>query len=95
MPLLLATRPATDYWFFRQSSPGKKLLIVYQSAYMQFLLKLYGDCIVCLDATYKTNLWGFPLFIMSIITNHGNGFPVAIFIVESESTPQIVEALER
>lgn len=46
-----------------------------------------------MDATYKTTLWGLPLFIMSIITNHGNAHPIGIFFVESESQAAIEEAL--
>lgn len=94
--LLLDGLSDSEKRHFQVSNPalGKKFLLVYQSAEMRRMLALYGQALVCLDATYKTCLWGFPLFILSVITNHGNGYPVAVFFLESESTVQIAEALE-
>eukprot|EP00198_Chlamydomonas_reinhardtii_P012072 XP_001701409.1 predicted protein [Chlamydomonas reinhardtii] len=39
----------------------------------QRMLKLYGDTIVSMDATYKTTKWGFPLFLITVVDNHGHG----------------------
>ena len=70
------------------------MLLVQQTAEQRRMLQLYGQTIVQMDATYKTNAWGFPLFLMTVVTNHGHGFPVALFFVEEETTEMIAEALE-
>jgi hypothetical protein len=46
-----------------------------------------------MDATYKTSKWGFPLFVINVVTNDRKGHPVAMWLVESEDTASIAEAL--
>jgi hypothetical protein len=57
------------------------------------MLQLYGQTIIGMDATYKTTKWGFPLFLMNVVTNHGNGYPVALFLVQEETGDMIEEAI--
>ena len=47
-----------------------------------------------MDATYKVTKWSFPFFIISVVTNHGHGFPVAFFFCEHETGAAIAEALK-
>ena len=52
-----------------------------------------GGVIFGMDATYKTTLYGYPMFIVTAVTNHSNAFPVALFFVESETSDMIAQAL--
>jgi hypothetical protein len=61
------------------------LLLVSQTAKQKRLLRLYGRNVIGLDATYKTNKWGLPMFLLNVVTNHGKGFPVGLFFVEEET----------
>lgn len=36
---------------------------------------------------------GFPLFLLSVVDNHGHAFPVGMFMVGSENAELIAEAL--
>jgi hypothetical protein len=82
-----------DNWQFRPSGNGQPMLLVRQSAMQQRLLQKFGQVVVGLDATYKTNKWGFPLFLINIVTNHSKGYPVGLFFVEEENGDSIEEAL--
>ncbi len=57
------------------------------------MLELYGSTVVGLDATYKTTLYGLPLFLLVVKTNIGQAYPVALFFVEKEDQVSITEAL--
>ena len=46
-----------------------------------------------MDATYKTTKYELPLFFIAVKTNVGYS-PVADFVVQSETTDQIAEALK-
>ena len=54
---------------------------------------MYGDSITLMDATYKTTKYELPLFFVSVKTNVGYSV-VADFIVQSETTEHITEALK-
>ena len=58
----------------------------------QVTRSFYGD-LVLLDATYKTSKYALPLFMLAVPT-YVKHLPVAEFVVESESTENIREALE-
>ena len=75
-------------------SQGKELLVVYQTPHQAKMLELFGDSIVCCDATYKLVEWGFPFFILSVIDNHGRAQPVAYILLEQETGAAIARALE-
>ena len=86
-------KAAGDSCYFRPHMDGSsKLLLVHQTPHQLRMLKLYGNTIVGMDATYKTNKHGFPLFIISVVDNHGHGYPVGIFVVEDEAQqPWVVQ----
>ncbi|XP_062614804.1 uncharacterized protein LOC134276580 [Saccostrea cucullata] len=67
-------------------------LFVHQSKHQQELLKKYGE-LVLIDATYKTTKYALPLFLLVVRTNVSY-VPVAEFIVETERTENILEALQ-
>ncbi len=83
-------------WHFQPkiSELKQRFLLVHQTARQKELMKLYGNVIVGMDATYKTSQWGFPLFLLNVVTNHGRGHPVAMFMVEEESSEMVGKALE-
>ncbi len=89
-----ASAGETANCFFRQSNGSDKMLALYQTKQQQRILLLYGQTVVGMDATYKTTKWGFPMFIISVRTNHGRAHPVAMFVVEQETGEMITEALK-
>ena len=74
-------------------APPPSLLFIHQEPWQQQLLSKYGNTISLLDATYKTTKYELPLFFLSVKTNVGY-FVVAEFIIQSETVPQISEALK-
>ena len=90
----LSQRQPRDRWFFRPKSESQSMLLVSQTAAQRRMLQLYGNKVVGMDATYKTSKWGFPMFMLNIVTNHGHGYPVALFFVEREDGASIAEALQ-
>jgi len=52
----------------------KKMVLVHQTIEQQKMMQKYGGTIVGMDATYGTNLWGFPLLLITVIDNHNHGF---------------------
>ena len=75
------------------SSDSHSLLFIHQDPWQQRLLTKYGNTISLLDATYKTTKYELPLFFLSVKTNVGYSV-VAEFIIQSETAPQISEALK-
>ena len=69
------------------------LLWVHQEVWQQQLMAKYGNTIALMDATYKTTRYELPLFFISVRTNSGYCV-VADFIVQSESTEHVTEALQ-
>lgn len=92
--LLMEALPESDRWVFRESRPGTKMILLHQTMWQRQMLVKYGNTVTCMDATYKTNEYAFPLFVVTVVDNHGAGIPVAFFMVESENQCQITEALE-
>lgn len=78
---------------FVYSSEGNSLLFVHQTPWQQRMLQRYGAEICLLDATYKTSHYDLPLFFLSVPTNVGYTV-VGSFIVEKETSANILEALE-
>ncbi|XP_063220943.1 uncharacterized protein LOC134530205 [Bacillus rossius redtenbacheri] len=85
-----------DSFFFRpfeevRDGDVPTLLFCHQTKWQQKLLLRYGS--VCLlDATYKTTKYSLPLFFLAVKTNVGYSV-VGTFVVQSESTTLIAEAL--
>ncbi len=69
------------------------LLYVHQEQWQQHLLKRYGNTIVLMDATYKTTKYELPMFFVTVKTNVGYT-PVADFVIQSETSDHIAEALK-
>ncbi|XP_063227566.1 uncharacterized protein LOC134533814 isoform X1 [Bacillus rossius redtenbacheri] len=67
------------------------LLFCHQTKWQQKLLLRYGSMCL-LDATYKTTKYALPLFFLAVKTNVGYSV-VGTFVVQSESTALIAEAL--
>ena len=77
----------------RSSEVGTGLFFCHQTQWQKHLLQRYGGEICLLDATYKTSRYALPLFFVCVKTNV-NYAVVASFIVQSEDTHSISEALE-
>ena len=72
---------------------SRKLLFVHQTAWQKRLLRLYGNDICLLDATYKTTRYALPLFFLAVKTNVDYQV-VGSFVTEDETVCSIKEALE-
>ncbi|XP_063234777.1 uncharacterized protein LOC134537844 [Bacillus rossius redtenbacheri] len=86
-----------DCFFFRpyadvaDGDAPSPLLFCHQTKWQQKMLLRYGG--VCLlDATYKTTKYALPLFFLAVKTNV-DYIVVGTFVVQSESTALIAEAL--
>ena len=71
---------------------SQTLLYVHQERWQQQLLKRYGNTIFLIDATCKTTKYELPMFFVTVKTNVGYT-PIANFVVQSETSDQIEEAL--
>ena len=89
-------RAVGDSCYFRPHVPGSsKLLLVHQSEHQQYIMKLYGQTIIGMDATYKTNQHGYPFFLFTVVDNHRHSYPVAMAVVEDEAGETVAEALQQ
>ena len=70
----------------------QNLLWIHQSKWQQQLLARYGNTISSIDATYKTTKYDLAVFFVCVKTNVGYSV-VAEFVVQSENTENISEAL--
>ena len=75
-----------------ENSDLRDLLFVYQAKWQQNLLERYGSEMLLLDATYKTTRYALPLFFLTVKTNVDYQI-IATFVIESETTEAIKEAL--
>ena len=76
-----------------EAEEGKEtFLYVHQEKWQRELLTTYGNTITLMDATYKTTKYNLSLFFLCVKTNV-NYTVVAEFVIESENTDQIFEAL--
>ena len=66
---------------------------MHQEHWQQCLLKMYGNTICVLDATYKTTKYALPLFMLVVKTNV-DYIPIAELVTEDEVSETILEALE-
>lgn len=73
-------------------SAGTGLLFVHQTVWQKQLLSKYGY-ICMLDATYKTTRYALPLFFLCVRTNV-DYVVVATFVIQSEDSASIAEALK-
>ena len=71
---------------------SQTLLWIQQEEWQQNLMVRYGNTMSLIDATYKTTKYDLPLFFVTVRTNVGYKV-VAHFIVQSETTEQILEAV--
>lgn len=89
---------ADNEWLYEPGdgpNGSQKMLLVHQSPFQKRMLKKYGNLSVGMDATYKTNLWGFPLINIVVVDNHGHGFPVATALIQSEEGSLIAGVLRQ
>ena len=77
----------------QQATFSQTLLYVHQEQWQQQLLTRYGNTIVLIDATYKSTKYELPMFFVTVKTNVGYT-PIADFVVQSETSDQIEEALK-
>ena len=70
-----------------------RLLFAHQTCNQRRLLKLYGQNLCLLDATYKTTKYSIPLFFIVVKTNVDYQI-VGLFAIQDETTDAITEALE-
>ena len=71
---------------------NSKLLFVHQTPWQKRLLRVYGNYICLLDATYKTTRYALPLFFLAVKTNVDHHV-VGSFVIEDETVSSINEAL--
>ena len=89
-------RAVGDSCYFRPRVPGSsKLLLVHQTLHQRHIMGLYSQTIIGMDAIYKTNNHGYPFFLVSVETNHGHFYPVAMAVVEDEAGETVAEALQQ
>ena len=60
-----------DRWYFRPCGDGQRMLLVTQTQQQRRMMQRYGSTIVGMDATYRVTKWGFPMFLITAVTNHG------------------------
>lgn len=70
----------------------KNILYIHQEEWRKDILLKFGNVITMMDATYKTTKYSIPLFFLCVKTNV-NYSVVAEFIIQSEATGMIFEAL--
>ena len=51
-----------------------------QTEFQRDMLKKFGNCTVCIDTTYNTNMYDFYLTTLLVIDEYGEGIPVAWII---------------
>ena len=71
----------------------QNLLYLHQEPWQKDLLNRYGNTISLMDTTYKTTKYELALFFVAVKTNVGYS-AVADFVLQSETTEQIIEALK-
>jgi len=71
----------------------QSFLLVLQTKQQSKRLQQYGNTITCMDATYKTLLYGFPCFFLVVKTALGIGRVVATIIPQYETEEFIQEGL--
>ena len=69
------------------------LLWVHQTEWQKELMARYGNLMTLMDVTYKTTKYELALFFVCVQTNVGYSV-VGEFIVQSENTENIKEAIE-
>jgi len=69
------------------------VVFVHQSSWQRDMLKLYGDGVCLIDATYKTTIYDMPLFFVCVLTNSGY-VNVATFVLCDERKESIVAGLQ-
>ena len=80
-------------WIFRPSSATDAFLLDFQTAWQRRLLRLYGQDMTFLDATYRTTRYAVPLFFVCVHTN-SDYIVVATLVTEHEDTKSVAEALQ-
>ncbi len=75
-----------------EESFEETLLYVHQEEWQKELLTRYGNTLTLMDATYKTTKYSIPLFFLCVKTNVSYTV-VAEFIIQSETSEHILEAL--
>lgn len=83
-------RPATERL---ENTDGEKFLFLHQENWQRRLLKMYGNTVSLLDATYRTTKYNLPFFMLVVRTNV-EYIPVAQFVTEDETSESIQEALQ-
>ncbi|KAK3269730.1 hypothetical protein CYMTET_21839 [Cymbomonas tetramitiformis] len=67
-------------------------LLIVMTRKQKRMLRRYGD-IVGIDATYRTNMWGLSLYLLTVVTAQGKGYPVCFFLPSGETKEALVEVL--
>lgn len=83
-------RPATEE---TEDTAGENFLFIHQEDWQRRLMKMYGNAVSLLDATYRTTKYNLPFFMVVVKTNT-EYIPVAEFVTEDETSESIQEALQ-
>lgn len=75
-------------------SDNTPVVFAHQSKWQQDMMRLYGEYICLIDATYKTNIYDMPLFFLCVLTNCGY-VNVATFLLSDEQKDSIAAGLRQ
>ena len=69
-----------------------RTMIIYMTQEQKRMLARFGS-IVGIDATYRVDMWGLPLFVLVVVNAQNEGYPAAYFWISSETTEAIAEVM--
>ena len=75
------------------ASCNGKMMFVYQSKEMKNMYKRYGNHMILLDATFKTQKYALPLFFVVLQTNV-NFQVCCVIVLQEESTEMITKVFK-
>ena len=68
------------------------VVFIHQSTWQQKMLCCYGNMVTLMDATYRTNIYDLPLFVVSVPTNVGY-VVVATAVITDETSESVSTVL--
>ena len=69
-------------------------VLVIQTQFQRDAFQAFGNDVVCVDSTYKTNMYDFNLITFVVLDEYGEGVPVAWAISNREDTLLLTEVLK-
>ena len=66
-------------------------LLVIQTEFQRDMMTNFGDNIICVDATYRTNIYDFNLITVMVLDKYGKGIPMAWAVCNREDMCALVQ----